>query len=56
MFRRVPADGINECTCYPGIGNQGYVEVYGSPSDLVSVPEFALREILRNIDDQVDFT
>ena len=48
------AEGADESGGQTGIGEEGDVEVYGCPSDLVAVGKFQSREVFRDIDHHIN--
>jgi hypothetical protein len=48
-------ESVDESRCQTSICQQGYVEIDGSPTDLVAVGQLSFRQVLGNIDDQIDF-
>jgi len=48
------AEGIDEGTCQTGVGNQRNVVVDGTTTNLVTVGQFALGVVLRDVYDEVE--
>lgn len=49
------AEGIDECRCQAGVGDEGNVEVDGCTTDFVTIGEFVSGEVLGNVHHHVDF-